>query len=40
MEIDNDEEIVNNFSSDSEDELNHINNEANNIAESLYNPNM
>ena len=40
MEIDNDDEIVNNFSSDSDGELNHINNEANNIADSIYNPNI
>ena len=33
MEIDNDEEIVDNFSSDIESDLNHINNEANNIAD-------
>jgi len=40
MEIDNDEEIVDNFSSDNESDINHINNEANNIADSIYNPNI
>ena len=40
MEIDNDEEIVDNFSSDIEGELNHINNEENDIADSIYNPNI